>query len=136
MSICIFCEIAAGRLPSYRVFEDEHTVAFLDLRPASTGHTLVVPRAHATDVWEISEAAHAEVAATVHRVAALLNTTLAPDGLNVKHNSGESAGQDILHYHVHLMPRWHGDDLPRPRSSPLASTEELEKVLERIYSRR
>lgn len=132
VSDCVFCEVVAGRLPSYRVFEDEHTVAFLDIRPASTGHTLVVPRVHVRDLWEITEAAHAKVASTVHRVAALLNTALVPEGVNVRHNTGRAAGQDVFHFHVHVVPRWHGDDLPIPRRSPLAPACDLSEVVERI----
>ena len=95
MSDCVFCEIVARRQPAHRVLEDEHTVAFLDIRPAAPGHTLVVPRAHARDLWEISEAAHAHVATMVHRVAGLLRTALEPDGMNVRHNTGHAAGQDV-----------------------------------------
>ncbi|MFI6991730.1 HIT domain-containing protein [Nonomuraea wenchangensis] len=69
MSNCTFCKIVDGQLPSYQVLEDEHALAFLDIRPASPGHTLVVPRVHARDVWEISMVAHSEVADMVHRVA-------------------------------------------------------------------
>lgn len=98
VSECVFCEIVAGRLPSHRVLEDEHTIAFLDIRPAALGHTLVVPRVHARDLWEISEAAHGEVTAMVHRVAALLRTALAAEGVNVKHNTGAAAGQDVFHF--------------------------------------
>lgn len=136
MSICVFCEISASRLPSYLVLEDEHTLAFLDIRPASPGHTLVIPRVHSRDVWQISEAAHGKVAAMVHRVAALLNTSLAPDGVNVRYNSGEAAGQDVFHFHAHVVPRWHGDDPPRPVGSRVAPVGELELLLERITSRR
>ncbi|GAA2205954.1 HIT family protein [Nonomuraea monospora] len=132
MSDCVFCDIAAGRSPSYRVLADEHTVAFLDRRPAAPGHTLVVPRVHARDVWEISEASHGEVAGMVHRVAALLRTALAPDGVNVRHNSGAVAGQDVFHYHVHVVPRWHDDGLRAAWSSARASARELEQVLELI----
>ncbi|MGP3913727.1 HIT domain-containing protein [Nonomuraea sp. 10N515B] len=75
VSDCTFCKIVAGRLPSYRVLQDEHTLAFLNIRPASLGHTLVVPRVHARDVWEISEVSHSKVADMVHRVAgAMLET--------------------------------------------------------------
>ncbi|MFI0371829.1 HIT domain-containing protein [Actinomadura sp. 1N219] len=89
MNGCTFCEIVAGRSPSYRVLEDEHTVAFLDIAPASPGHTLVVPREHAADVWTISESAHAQVARMAHRVAALVKAALAPDGV---HRPGRRAG--------------------------------------------
>ncbi|WP_169740004.1 HIT family protein [Actinospica robiniae] len=133
---CIFCEIVAGRQSSYRVLEDEHTVAFLDIRPASPGHTLVVPRTHTRDLYQISEAAHGQVAATVHRVAALLNSALEPDGVNVKHNTGQSAGQDVFHFHAHVVPRWRGDNLNLIWRSPRASADQLEEVLKRINTRR
>lgn len=136
MSGCTFCGIVAGRLASYRgVAEDEHAVAFLDIAPASTGHTLVVPRAHARDIWDISETAHAQVARMVHEVAALLNEVLAPDGLNVVHSSGEAAWQEVFHFHVHLVPRWRGDDL-RPMWGPApASGEDLARTWERLTAR-
>jgi histidine triad (HIT) family protein len=132
VSDCTFCKIVAGQLPSYRVLEDEHALAFLNIRPAAPGHMLVVPRVHARDVWEISNASHGEVADMVHRVATLLKTTFAPEGVNVKHNTGEAAGQDVFHYHVHLVPRWRGDGLRLTWNSPPASSRELEQVLERV----
>jgi histidine triad (HIT) family protein len=135
VSACIFCEIVAGRQPSYRVLEDQHTVAFLNIRPAGPGHTLVVPRAHTRDLWEISEDAHGHVTAMVHRVAQLLNTALAPDGVNVKHNTGQAAGQDVFHFHAHVVPRWHGDGLNLTWRSARASADELDDVLKRILTR-
>lgn len=134
MNDCTFCEIAAGRLPSFRVLQDEHTVAFLDLRPASRGHTLVVPREHARDIWEISDAMHGRVARMVHRVSALVKAGLAPDGVNVRHATGAAAGQEVFHFHTHVIPRWHGHDLPAMRSPALASRSELAQVLAQITS--
>src|SRR5215472_2922478 len=132
MSDCTFCDIVAGRMPSYRLLEDEHTLAFLDTRPASTGHTLVVPTVHARDIWEISEPWHGHVAGMVHRVAALLKRGLGPEGVNVVHSTGWAAGQDVFHYHVHVVPRWHGDDLRLTWPSSLAPSRELEHVLKRV----
>ncbi|GLZ11202.1 hypothetical protein Acsp04_14370 [Actinomadura sp. NBRC 104425] len=136
VSDCTFCEIVAGRLPSYRVLEDEHTVAFLDIAPASPGHTLVVPREHAADVWTISETAHAHVAGMVHRVAALVKAALAPDGVNVVHSTGEAAGQEVFHFHTHVVPRRHGDDLRLMWNAEPASGRELEQTLELIAAAR
>lgn len=132
MSDCVFCEIVAARQPSYRVLEDEHTVAFLDIRPAAPGHTLVVPRQHARDLWEVSATVHSQVAAMVHRVAGLLNTALAPDGMNVRHNSGSAAGQDVFHFHTHVVPRWQDDGLNLTWRSRRASPDQLEDVLKRV----
>ena len=132
MSACIFCEIVAGRQPSYRVLEDEHTVAFLNIRPVTPGHTLVVPREHSRDLWQISEAAHSHVAAMVHRVAALLKSALAPDGMNVKHNTGPAAGQDVFHFHTHVVPRWNDDGRNLAWHTRRASSEQLEAIHEQI----
>lgn len=133
---CVFCKIVAGRLPSYRLLEDEHTMAFLDIAPASRGHTLVVPREHARDVWAISEATYGHVARMVHRTSALLRAALEPDGVNIVHSTGEAAGQDVFHLHTHVVPRWHGDDLGRMWSSRPAPTHQLEQTLELITSPR
>ncbi|MFG1853546.1 HIT family protein [Actinomadura geliboluensis] len=132
MSPCTFCEIIAGRLPSYRVAEDEHTVAFLDIAPANPGHTLVVPRAHAANIWDIPAAAYGQVAQMVHKVAALLSATLAPDGLNIVQANGEAAWQEVFHLHVHLVPRWHGDDLRLMWHATEAEPDELAQVQRRL----
>lgn len=132
MSDCIFCDIVAGRRPAHRLLEDEHAVAFLDIRPASPGHTLVVPRVHARDIWEISEAGYGRVAAMTHRVAALLGATFAPDGMNVMHNTGKAAGQDVFHVHTHVVPRWRDDGRKLTWHAPIASDDDLAAVLKRI----
>ncbi|MFD4947124.1 HIT family protein [Streptomyces sp. NPDC058239] len=132
MSDCIFCQIVAGRLPSYHVMEDEHAVAFLDIAPASPGHTLIVPREHVRDVWEISEAAYGHVARMVHRVAALVTEAFTPDGVNIVHSSGEAAGQEVFHFHAHVVPRRHGDDLRPMWSSQPAPHQVLERIRERV----
>jgi histidine triad (HIT) family protein len=133
---CIFCKIVTGLAPSYRVMEDEHAVAFLDIAPATPGHTLIVPREHARDLWELSEDACAEVARLVHRVSSLLRAALTPDGLSVTHATGEAAGQDVFHFHAHVVPRWQGDDLRVMWSSSRASSQELQEVLARVTAAR
>ncbi|HUB38213.1 MAG TPA: HIT family protein [Streptosporangiaceae bacterium] len=134
MDDCTFCDIVAGRLPSFRVLEDEHTLAFLDIRPVSRGHTLVVPREHARDIWAISDTAHGRVARLVRRVCALMKTSLGVDGVNVRHATGEAAGQEVFHFHTHVIPRWHGDDLAVLRASAPVSRGQLEEVLALITS--
>jgi histidine triad (HIT) family protein len=126
---CIFCEIVSGRSPAYRVLEDEHCVAFLDIAPANPGHCLVVPRQHAQNLWEIPENAYERVSRMVHRIAAMLKVALAPDGVNVNNSTGEAAGQEVPHLHSHVVPRWHGDDLRPMWSARRASAQELERVL-------
>ncbi|HSM64800.1 MAG TPA: HIT domain-containing protein, partial [Ilumatobacteraceae bacterium] len=97
MPDCIFCQIVAGEAPAYVVTEDDRTMAFLDRGPATPGHTLVVPRRHAVDVWDISEQDAAAVMLTAKRVAHLLDERLAPDGLNLTQSNRSAGWQDVFH---------------------------------------
>jgi histidine triad (HIT) family protein len=111
---CIFCKIVADDIPSHKVYEDDATLAFLDISPASRGHTLVIPKEHAADVYEISSEALSSVAYAVQHVARRLQRMLQADGLNILQNNGFAAGQTVFHYHVHLIPRWQGDRVLKP----------------------
>ncbi|MCW2605626.1 MAG: histidine triad protein [Frankiales bacterium] len=106
---CLFCRVVSGQLPGRVVHESDTVVAFLDVAPASRGHTLVVPRVHVVDVWEADPEVLADVARAAHAVAALLRARLAPDGLTLRQNNGAASGQKVDHLHLHLVPRWHGD---------------------------
>ena len=106
---CIFCRIVAGEIPSHKVYEDDATLAFLDINPASRGHALVIPKAHAADLHGLSEDDLAATARTVQRVAKMLQRGVKPEGINILQNNGAAAGQVVFHYHVHLIPRWPGD---------------------------
>jgi len=106
---CLFCRLIDGELPQHVVVEDEHALAFLDHRPASPGHTLVVPRRHVEHLWDADADTVAAVARTVHAAAALLRDRLNPDGMTLRQNTGAASGQDVFHLHVHLVPRWNGD---------------------------
>jgi histidine triad (HIT) family protein len=108
---CIFCQIVSGEAPSFRVCEDERTLTFLDLFPVSTGHTLVITKDHAENVFEATSEDLAAVARTARRVAQAIRLTLAPDGLGVFQLNGAAAGQTVFHYHMHLVPRAMGDGL-------------------------
>ena len=106
---CIFCKIVKGELPSFRVCEDEHTLVFLDLFPVTPGHTLVIPKQHASDLFEMDADTLAAVAATSLRVAHAIDEALAPDGLGVFQLNRAAAGQTVFHYHMHLLPRNQGE---------------------------
>jgi len=106
---CIFCRIVRGEAPSFRVHEDALTLAFLDIAPVSDGHVLVIPRAHFENLFEVTPDVVAAVAVSSRRVAHALRAELAPDGLAVAQLNGEAAGQTVFHYHMHLIPRRHGD---------------------------
>jgi histidine triad (HIT) family protein len=108
---CIFCRIVRGEAPAAKVFEDEHTLALMDIFPVTDGHTLVITKEHAENLFAASSEALQAVAATAKRVAHALRDTLAPDGLMVFQLNGAAAGQTVFHYHMHLMPRADGEPL-------------------------
>ena len=108
---CIFCKIARGEAPAHRVYEDAHTIVFMDIFPVTDGHALVVTKDHFENIYEVDEAALAAIARTSHRVAAAIRDELAPDGLMVFQLNGQAAGQTVFHYHMHLMPRTQGEEL-------------------------
>ena len=114
------------------VAEDDRTIAFLDRNQATTGHTLVVPRAHACDIWEISEADAVAVMAMAKRVARLIDDRLGPDGLNLTQSNRSAAWQDVFHFHLHVIPRWSGDGLTPPWRPTRHSDEQLAATLARL----
>lgn len=131
---CIFCEIVAGEAPAFVVAEDAHTVAFLIRAQATEGHTLVVPRVHAADIWEISEAEAAAVMVMAKRVARLLDERLGPEGLNVVQSNRAAGGQEVFHFHVHVVPRWRGDGVVPPWQPTRTTDEQLARTLARLRS--
>ena len=108
---CIFCKIVAGELPCHRVTEDEQTLVFMDIFPVSPGHTLIIPKPHAENLYEIPEEGAIAIARTARRVALAIRKALAPDGLLVYQLNGAAAGQSVFHYHMHLSPRSEGQEL-------------------------
>ena len=107
---CIFCAIAAGEIPSFKVYEDEQVLAYLDINPFSKGHTLVIPKKHSAGLVDTDDETLAVVIARVKKVAAHLKEKLGCDGFNIVQNNGEAAGQTVRHVHFHIVPRWTGDD--------------------------
>jgi histidine triad (HIT) family protein len=105
---CIFCGIVRGDIPAIKVHEGEHTVAFMDIQPASPGHVLVIPKVHATNLFEIAMLDLSAVTLIVQRVARAVHTALAPDGIRILQTNGAAAGQTVFHYHVHIIPMQDG----------------------------
>jgi histidine triad (HIT) family protein len=111
---CIFCTIVAGETPSQRVDEDERTVAFMDVNPATRGHMLVVPRRHATDLLTVDPDDLAAVIRAAQRLARRAVPALGADGVNLINSCGAEAWQTVFHLHVHVIPRYRGDPLRLP----------------------
>ena len=113
-SDCLFCKIAAGDLPATVVYEDERTLAFMDINPGSRGHLLVIPRAHSKDLLEIEPEDLAAVAHTAQTMARRVKDRLAADGVNLINSCGSNAWQTVFHFHIHVIPRYKGDPLRLP----------------------
>ena len=129
---CIFCAIVEGRSPSHTVYEDEHAIAFMDINPALDGHTLVIPRRHTRDLWEIEEETARHVMAAAVRVAANIRKALSPDGINIMHATGVVAFQSVFHFHLHLIPRWSGDPIRIPFVPRPGDRTKIAEIAERI----
>jgi histidine triad (HIT) family protein len=108
---CIFCAIASGEIPSFKVYEDDVVLAYLDINPFSKGHVLVIPKEHTEGLLDTPDATLAAVIARVKKVAAHIKDALPCDGFNILQNNGEAAGQTVKHIHFHIVPRWNGDPL-------------------------
>jgi histidine triad (HIT) family protein len=111
---CLFCKIVAGEIPATVVAQDERTIAFMDINPATRGHVLVIPRAHTRDVHEIDPEDLKAVAVAAQRVAARAVQELGADGVNLLQSSGRAAWQTVFHFHLHVIPRYEGDPLRLP----------------------
>jgi len=109
MTDCIFCNIINGDIPSYKIYEDDYTYAFLDISQVTKGHTLVVPKKHSQDLLETEPEVLAHVIKSVQKVAQMVDTALDPDGINIIQNNRAFADQSVFHLHFHIMPRYQDD---------------------------
>jgi histidine triad (HIT) family protein len=131
MDGCIFCKIVEGSLPSIRVFEDEHTIAIMDINPATRGHALVIPRRHADDIHDIDDVDLARCATVAKQLAGRAVRGLGADGVTIMQSNGAAAWQTVFHYHVHVIPRYDGDPLVlpwRPSQGDIAAITEISKA--------
>ncbi len=131
-SDCLFCKIVAGEIPAVKVHEDEMTMAFMDLNPGTRGHLLVVPREHVADIHAITETDLGAVARTAQRMAGRIVERLGADGVNVIQNSGAAAWQSVLHYHVHVVPRYQDDPLRLPWTPAPGDPDEIAAVAKEL----
>jgi histidine triad (HIT) family protein len=107
---CVFCKIRDGELPSMRVYEDDRTLAIMDINPLSSGHCLIVAKTHAPTLWDADPLDLQAAITAAQKVAVALKTAVKPDGLNMLQANGAAAFQSVPHYHLHLIPRWNNDD--------------------------
>jgi histidine triad (HIT) family protein len=131
-SDCLFCGIVAGDVPAQIVDSDEHTVAFMDINPATRGHALVVPRPHSSDLIDVPDADLERTLLAARRLARKIDAALSPDGFNLLNSCRPAAWQTVFHFHVHVIPRYDDDPLKLPWIPRGAEVEEIERVAELI----
>lgn len=130
---CIFCKIAAGDIPSVKVYEDDRVFAFMDINPINEGHLLIIPKAHAATIHEIAEADFLAVMSATQKLAAAVKKALDPDGINLLQLNGKAANQVVPHLHVHIVPRWFGDGVTVSQWQLVAGDmEKIKGVAEKI----
>jgi histidine triad (HIT) family protein len=129
---CLFCKIVAGEIPSTRVDEDERTVAFMDINPATRGHLLVIPREHSADLLEVSEADLDAVMRMARKLAGRVKERLGADGVNLLNSCGAAAWQTVFHLHVHVIPRYEGDPLRLPWVPGPGDRDEIAAAAQKI----
>ncbi|MFQ5953927.1 MAG: HIT family protein [Kiloniellales bacterium] len=132
---CIFCKIVAGEVPCFKLWEDADTLAFMDINPANPGHALVVAKEHHQDLFALPEALLAACLRTAKKVAAAQREILEPDGLNLVQANGPGAAQSVPHFHMHVLPRRQGDDLPLNWELRPGNMEEIGALADRIRAR-
>jgi histidine triad (HIT) family protein len=125
---CVFCKIARKQAPASLVYEDENVLAFLDIRPLNEGHTLVIPKEHYVTIFEAPEELVAHLHRIVKRVALAAKESTKADGISIIQQNGKAAGQEIFHLHVHVIPRYEGQKLPRFGEISEADREKLNQV--------
>ncbi|MFO7639981.1 MAG: HIT family protein [Candidatus Competibacteraceae bacterium] len=132
---CIFCKIVRGEIPAIKVHEDDHTLSFMDIQPASPGHLLVISRTHAANLLDIAAADLSAVTLATQRLARAVWKALEPDGVRINQFNGAAAGQSVFHYHVHIIPVWEGQRIGSHGRAP-ANPEELKALAEKIRQAR
>jgi histidine triad (HIT) family protein len=129
---CIFCKIAAGELPAQVIEEDEHTISFMDINPATRGHALVIPRKHYRNLLEISREDLAATTNAAQRLARRLSDRLGADGINLLNSCGSAAWQTAFHFHLHVIPRYADDPLRLPWTPAPGNPDEIAAAAEQL----
>ena len=117
MEDCIFCKIIKGEIPAYKIYEDDAVLAFLDIHPVAKGHTLIIPKEHAKDIFEIEGQTLEKIAFVSKKIAVKMKDNLDVEAVNLYHASGIDAEQTVFHFHLHVIPRKKGDSINFTRAA-------------------
>lgn len=134
MKTCIFCKIIAGEIPSYKVYEDDDFLAFLDINPVNLGHTLLLPKAHYRNLFDLPKNLLGKIGLILQKLAKAIKDSTKADGLNVIMNNEPSAGQLVSHSHIHLIPRFTGDGFAHWHGQGNETKADFEKTQTKIIS--
>ena len=127
---CVFCAIAEGEIPSFKIYEDDLVLAYLDINPFTTGHTLVIPKVHSTGIADTPDEMLAALVSRVKKIAVHLKNALPCDGFNILQNNGEAAGQTVMHIHFHIVPRYGKEEIAF--ISRKGDMDELKRLADRL----
>lgn len=133
MENCIFCKIANGEIPSATLYEDADFRVILDLGPATRGHSLIIPKSHAADIYELTDEMAGKAMMLAKKMVTELTEVLGCDGYNVVQNNGEAAGQTVSHFHIHLIPRYKNDGAGISWTPGTLTDETKEEILSKIH---
>lgn len=132
MGDCVFCKIAEKKIPSKLIYEDEETMAFLDINPGAPGHSLIIPKKHYDTLFEMPEDEVSTLFKTVAKIVNAINRVVKPDGVNVFQNNKAAAGQLVNHVHVHVFPRFHGDGIDFKWRRVVLDDDDLDNIARKI----
>ena len=135
MADCIFCKLVARQIPATLVHEDEHTLAFMDIGQVNPGHVLVAVKKHAENIFQLDEAQAGAVFRSAAEVARAIRAAFEPQGLSVYQANGAAAGQTVLHFHIHLVPRYEGDGMALTWPVKNPPREKLAEYAEKIKAK-
>lgn len=136
---CVFCKIVKSEIPCHKIYENTDVLAFLDINPLTKGHCMVIPKKHCQDIFDISESDLQKVIVAAKRVSEKIKNTLKADGIRLSQSNGKAAGQEVMHFHLHVIPRYLNDGFSNNPTltahPPSANVYDLKKLAEEINSK-
>lgn len=130
--MCVFCKIINGEIPSFKIYENDYVLCFLDINASTNGHTLIVPKKHFDNIFDLDEKYAVEMIKAVKHVSLLLKEKLNVSAVNVINNSGPLAGQTVMHFHIHVIPRYENDGVVISPKQTEPNFELLKEIQEKL----
>lgn len=130
--MCVFCKIINGEIPSFKIYENDYVLCFLDINASTNGHTLIVPKKHFDNIFDLDEKYAEEMIKAVKHVSLLLKEKLNVSAVNVINNSGTLAGQTVMHFHIHVIPRYENDGVVISPKQTEPNFELLKEIQEKL----